>query len=320
MRHDPLFAVPEAGTVVDGPAQRATPGRTHRAGHRLLSTVRLLRDHKLGAVGLGVVAVVVLAGVFAPVLATHEPTAQDLSAALKGPSSAHFFGTDELGRDVYSRVLFGARVSVGLGFAIVACAVAIGMTAGVVAGFVGGWVDGAIMRLADAFLAFPKLILAMAVTAALGPSLRNTFLAVSATWWPEYARLARSVAVAERNAEFVAAARVLGVPTRRVIRRHVLPAALGPNVAKATLDIGFAIIYVAGLSFIGFGVRPPKPEWGLMVAEGQNYVNTAWWIVTIPGLAILITALGFNLFGESVRDMMDPALRADARARGAASR
>jgi peptide/nickel transport system permease protein len=320
VRQEPLFAVPESGSVLDSAATQTTSRRTQRFRRRVLSSVKLFRHHKLGAVGLGVVAVVVLVGVCAPLLATHDPTAQDLSAALKAPSGAHFFGTDELGRDLFSRVLFGARVSVGLGVAIVACAVAVGMAAGVVAGFLGGWVDGVIMRLADAFLAFPKLILAMAVTAALGPSLRNTFLAVSATWWPEYARLARSVAVAERNAEFVAAARVLGVPTRRVIRRHVLPAALGPNVAKATLDIGFAIIYVAGLSFIGFGVRPPKPEWGLMVAEGQNYVNTAWWIVTIPGLAILITALGFNLLGESVRDMMDPALRADARARAHGAR
>jgi peptide/nickel transport system permease protein len=320
MRNEPLFAVPESGTVVDGTAQWAAASRTQRFGRRLASTVEIFRHHKIGVVGLGIVTVALLVGVFAPLLATHGPMAQDLSAALKPPSGAYYFGTDELGRDVYSRVLFGARVSVGLGVAVVACAVAIGMVAGVAAGFLGGWIDGAIMRVADAFIAFPKLILAMAVTAALGPSLRNTFFAVSATWWPEYARLARSVAVAERNAEFVAAARVLGVPTRRLIRRHVLPAALGPNVAKATLDIGFAIIYVAGLSFIGFGVRPPKPEWGLMIAEGQNYVNTAWWIVTIPGLAILFTALGFNLLGESVRDMMDPALRADARARGAVSR
>jgi peptide/nickel transport system permease protein len=260
----------------------------------------MMRTHKLGAAGLAIILVVFLGGLFAPLIAPHNPTAQDLAAALQRPSWRHLFGTDELGRDLFSRVLYGARVSVGLAVAVVGCAVLVGVVCGVAAGFIGTWIDGLIMRIADAFLAFPKLILAMAVTAALGPNLRNTFLAVSATWWPEYARLARSVAVAERNAEFVAASRVLGVPVRRIIRRHILPAAVGPNLAKATLDIGFAIIYIAGLSFIGFGVRPPQAEWGLMVAEGQNYVNSAWWVVTIPGLAILVTALGFNLLGESV--------------------
>jgi peptide/nickel transport system permease protein len=315
------FAFPSASDPTDllvdaSPAERARRYVAALWQRPRRGLLYLLRHHKIGAVGLAIVAVVAIAVVFAPLLAPYGATTQDLEAAVRSSSASHFFGTDELGRDVFSRVLYGARVSVGLGVAVVVCAALVGVAAGVVAGFRGGRLDGAIMRIADAFLAFPKLILAMAVAAALGPNLRNTFLAVAATWWPEYARVARSIAVAERHAEFVAAARVLGVSDRRIIRRHIVPSVMGPIVAKATLDVGHAIVYIAGLSFIGFGVRPPNPEWGLMIAQGQNYITTAWWIVMFPGLAILITALGFSLLGESVRDMMDPVVRQDARARG----
>lgn len=280
---------------------------------RLREAGEVARSHKLGALGLMVVALVVLLGLLAPVVAPYAPTTQDLLARLQAPSSAHLLGTDELGRDILSRLLHGARVSVGLGVAVVGCATLIGILWGVVAGFVGGWVDGVLMRVADAFLAFPKIILAMAVTAALGPNLFNTFVAVTATWWPEYARLARSVTLAEYRSEFVAAARVLGVAQRRIVTRHIVPAMVGPLLAKATLDVGFAIVYIAGLSFIGFGVQPPGAEWGLMVSQGQDYVNSAWWIVAAPGLAILVTAAGFNLFGEAMRDLLDPALRGGRR-------
>jgi peptide/nickel transport system permease protein len=284
-------------------------------GGQLRRASGLARSHKLGALGLFLVALMVLLGLLAPLVAPTTPTAQDLLARLQPPSGAHLLGTDELGRDVFSRLIYGARVSVGLGAAVIACATVIGVLWGVVAGFVGGWVDAALMRVADAFLAFPKIILAMAVTAALGPNLFNTFVAVSATWWPEYARLARSVTLAEYSSEFVAAARVLGVPRRRIVRRHILPAIIGPLLAKATLDVGFAIVYIAGLSFIGFGVQPPGAEWGLMVSQGQEYVNSAWWIVTAPGVAILVTAAGFNLFGEAMRDVLDPALAGGNRKR-----
>jgi len=317
MKRPALESAPES---TDAPVDtdRKPPGRRHvdalwRRPRSAL--VFLLRTHKIGAAGLAIVVLVGIAALSAPLIAPYGATTQDLLTALQRPSGAHYFGTDELGRDIYSRVLYGARVSVGLGVAVVGCAAIIGVAAGVVVGYRGGRLDGAVMRVADAFLAFPKLILAMAVAAALGPNLRNTFLAVTATWWPEYARVARSIAVAERHAEFVAAARVLGVTDRRIIRRHIVPPVMGPIVAKATLDVGHAIVYIAGLSFIGFGVRPPNPEWGLMIGQGQNYITTAWWIVTFPGLAILVTALGFNLLGESVRDMMDPVLRQDARAR-----
>ena len=287
-------------------------------GGRLRDALEAARAHKLGALGLLVVAAMVVMGLLAPLVAPSSPTAQDLLARLQPPSSSHLLGTDELGRDVFSRVLYGARVSVGLGVAVVGCATLVGIVWGVAAGFLGGWVDGLLMRVADAFLAFPKIVLAMAVTAALGPNLFNTFIAVTVTWWPEYARLARSVTLSEHGSEFVAAARVLGVPRRRIVTRHIVPSMVGPLLAKATLDVGFAIVYIAGLSFIGFGVQPPGAEWGLMVSQGQNYVNSAWWIVAAPGLAILITAAGFNLFGEAMRDLLDPALRGRRRRNGAA--
>jgi peptide/nickel transport system permease protein len=307
------FAFPEGTAEADRREARQDALAARLLRHPTTALRMLARHHKLGLFGLLIVVVMIAAALLAPLIAPHAPRSQDLAASLVGPSTLHLFGTDELGRDVFSRALYGARVSIGLGVAVVAVAGAIGIAAGVVAGYRGGKIDGVIMRVSDAFLAFPKLILAMAVAAALGPNLRNTFLAVTATWWPEYARVARSIAVAERHAEFVAAARVLGVPDRRIIRRHILPPVAGPVTAKATLDVGHAIIYIAGLSFIGFGVRPPDAEWGLMIAQGQNFLSTAWWIVVFPGAAILITALGFNLLGDAIRDMTDPTLRQSIR-------
>lgn len=307
------FAFPEGLSQANGREARAeklAAWMLRNPGHGISL---MWRHHRIGVLGLAIVVVMIVAALVAPLVAPHPPRAQDLGSALSGPSAAHLFGADELGRDIFSRVLHGARISIGLGVAVVAVAAMIGILAGVVAGYRGGRLDGAIMRVSDAFLAFPKLILAMAVAAALGPNLRNTFLAVTATWWPEYARVARSIAVAERHAEFVSAAKVLGVPDRRIIRRHILPPVVGPVTAKATLDVGHAIVYIAGLSFIGFGVRPPDAEWGLMIAQGQNFLSTAWWIVVFPGLAILITALGFNLLGDAVRDVTDPSFRQSIR-------
>lgn len=303
------FAFPEGAADADRREAREDALAARLLRHPGAALRLMARHHKIGLVGLVIVVVMVAAALFAPLIAPEAPRSQDLDAALAGPSGVHIFGTDELGRDVFSRVVHGARVSIGLGVAVVAVAAMIGIAAGVVAGYRGGRLDGFIMRLSDAFLAFPKLILAMAVAAALGPNLRNTFLAVTATWWPEYARVARSIAVAERHAEFVAAARVLGVPDRRIIRRHILPPVAGPVTAKATLDVGHAIVYIAGLSFIGFGVRPPDAEWGLMISQGQNFLSSAWWIVVFPGTAILVTALGFNLLGDAIRDMTDPTFR-----------
>jgi peptide/nickel transport system permease protein len=256
--------------------------------------------------GLACIAALALVALFAPTIAPADPLAQDLKEKLRPPSLAHWFGTDDLGRDIFSRVVHGGRISLTLGFAIIAIAGVVGTLLGLTAGYFGRHADMIIMRAADMFMAFPKLILAMAVAAALGPSLRNALIAISLTWWPEYARLSRSVALSVRGAEYVHAGRALGGSDARILLRHVLPNSIGPVVVKATMDVGFAILYAAGLSFIGFGVQPPIPEWGTMVADGRNYVYNAWWVATAPGLAILLTTMAFNLIGDSMRDVFDP--------------
>ncbi|MDR5700847.1 nickel transporter permease [Agromyces aerolatus] len=253
-----------------------------------------------------VVGLLLLLAAIGPLIAPYDPIAQNFSVLLAPPSLEHLFGTDQLGRDVFSRVLAGARISLFIGLAAVIIAVALGTLLGLLAGFLGGWVDTTIMRITDLFLAFPALILAMAVSAALGPSLMNVLIAVSVTWWPEYARLARSVGMVERKVQYVDAARVLGMRTGPILGSHVFPAAVPPLLVKATMDVGIAIVYVAGLSFIGLGVQPPTPEWGVMISEGRIYMQSAWWIATYPSLAILITGFAFNLAGESLRDALDP--------------
>ena len=259
-----------------------------------------------GAISFAVIVLLFLVAALGPMLATYDPTRQDFSLLLAPPSAQHWFGTDQLGRDVLTRVIFGARISLFIGAAAVAIAVTLGTILGLIAGFMGGWVDNLIMRITDLFLAFPALILAMAVSAALGPSMTNVVIAVSATWWPEYARLARSVGIVERNVQYVDAARVLGVRTVPILARHVFPAAVPHLLVKATMDIGTAIVYVAGLSFLGLGVPPPTPEWGVMISDGRIYMLSAWWIATFPALAIVLTGFSFNLAGESLRDVLDP--------------
>ncbi|TFB56358.1 nickel transporter permease [Cryobacterium tagatosivorans] len=259
-----------------------------------------------GTISFAVIVLLFLVAAVGPMLVPYDPIRQDFAQLLAPPSTQHWLGTDQLGRDVLARVVSGARISLLIGVAAVAIAVTLGTVLGLIAGFVGGWVDNLIMRITDLFLAFPALILAMAVSAALGPSLTNVVIAVSATWWPEYARLARSVGIVERNVQYVDAARVLGVRTVPILVRHVFPAAVPPLLVKATMDVGIAIVYVAGLSFIGLGVQPPTPEWGVMISEGRIYMQSAWWIATFPSLAILLTGFAFNLAGESLRDILDP--------------
>lgn len=279
------------------------PSLDRRGPRKILGT--LLR-HPAGAVGLFIVVLLLIVAVFAPLLTTHDPVAQVLAARLQPPSAEHWLGTDALGRDIYSRIIGGTRISLLLGIGVVAIGASVGTLLGVVAGYMGGVVDSIIMRTADLFLAFPKLVLAMAVAAALGPNVRNTIIAVAVSWWPEFARLGRSTAIVTTKATYVEAAKVLGVPIRRIIRTHVLPPTVGTVLVKSAMDVGFAIVYVAGLSFIGLGVQPPHPEWGVMVAAGSDYLARGWWISTAPGLAILVAALGFNLLGEALRDVIDP--------------
>lgn len=295
-------------------APTATPGvddiaPTARWRSSVGAPVRWLRGLPgSGITGLVVVAVLVLACSVGPLLLDTDPTAQDFDSLLAPPSAEHWFGTDQLGRDIFSRVITGGRISLLLGMSVVILAGVVGTALGLIAGYAGGKIDSVIMRTADLFLAFPKLILAMAVSASLGPSLPNLLLAVSITWWPEYARLARSSALGESRAQYVDAARVLGVRPVAILGRHIFPAALPHVLVKATMDVGFAIVYISGLSFIGLGVQPPTSEWGVMVSDGRNYIESAWWISTIPGLVILVAGLAFNLTGEALRDYLDPRL------------
>jgi peptide/nickel transport system permease protein len=258
----------------------------------------------LALVGLAIIGAWAVIALFAPLIAPQNPLLQKFSI-LAGPSGAHWFGTDELGRDVFSRVLFGARITLPLAVILVIVAMLIGAALGGIAGFFGGWVDNLIMRLADLVFAFPGIILALAIAAALGPQLRNAVIAVIVVSWPSYARLVRSLVLSARSAQYVISSRLLGSSGLRVLFVDVRPNAAGPVLVLAALDIGNAVLLLSGLSFLGLGAQPPTAEWGAMVAEGaQNFSN--WWVGMFPGLAILTVVLAFNFIGDALRDMLDP--------------
>jgi peptide/nickel transport system permease protein len=263
------------------------------------------------AIGVGVVIMVffLFVALFAPLLSPNDPQAQNVLNGLKPPSTEHPLGTDKLGREILSRLLYGARISLFVGVAVVLIASFVGSLLGVLAGYLGGWVDEALMRVTDIFFAFPALILAMAIAGALGPSLQNALIAISAVTWPVYARLLRGQVLALKEREFILAARTVGVPEWRIILRHLLPNMLAPLLVQASFDMGGAITSVAGLSFIGFGAQPPTPEWGVMISEARTYMATAWWLGTFPALSIMLVVGGFNLLGDGLRDLLDPRLR-----------
>ena len=258
----------------------------------------------------GIVVVVgwVLLAALAPVIAPYDPIDQDVRHRLLGFSQTHWLGVDELGRDVFSRVLYGGRVSLPVAAAVVIVATIFGTAFGGVAGFAGPWADGIAMRLVDVVLAFPSLILAMAIAAALGPSIQNSMIAMLLVWWPPYARLARGQVLALKTREYVIAARGLGLQEHRILLRHVLPNAFAPLLVMMTMDFGTAIIITAALSFLGLGAVPPTPEWGSMVAEGRELIQQ-WWISTFPGIAIFMVAIATNFIGDGLRDIIDPRLR-----------
>jgi len=252
-----------------------------------------------------------LAAVFAPLLSPNDPLAQNVVAGLSPPSAEHLLGTDKLGREMLSRMLYGARISLVVGVLVVLSASSLGTLLGLVAGYWSGWADEVLMRVTDIFFAFPALILAMAIAGALGPSLRNALIAISVVSWPVYTRLIRGQVLALKERDFVVAARTLGIPERRIVLRHLLPNTLAPLLVQASFDLGGAITAVAGLSFIGFGAQPPTPEWGVMISEGRNYMATQWWLATFPALAILLVVGGLNLLGDGLRDLLDPRLRGE---------
>jgi peptide/nickel transport system permease protein len=262
----------------------------------------------LTVAGLVLITIFALTAVFAPLLAPADPLKQVLSTRLKPPTSAHWLGTDQLGRDLLSRMIFGSRISLLVGVVVVALAGSLGTFVGLVAGYTGGWLDEGLMRLTDVFFAFPALILAMAISGALGPSLTNAMIAIAVVSWPVYARLVRAQVLTLREREYVEAARSLGASTPRIIWQHILPNTLAPLLVQASFDMGGAILAAAGLSFIGFGTQPPTPEWGVMISDGRNYISTQPWLSLFPGLAILFTVAAFNLIGDGLRDAFDPRL------------
>jgi peptide/nickel transport system permease protein len=258
------------------------------------------------AVAGGVVALMfVLVAIFAPVIAPYDPGQSDFGAALSGPSSAHLFGTDELGRDVFSRVIYGSRLSIPLALLLVALATLLGGVLGALAGYFRSWVDPVVMRSTDLVFAFPAIILAMVVTASLGPNIRNAVLAIVIVAWPAYARVVRGLVLSLGDSEFVQASRLLGSSSRRALVRDILPNVAGPVVVLATLDLANAILLLAALSVLGLGAQPPDPEWGSMVAVGTQYFQY-WWMGTFPGLAIFTAVMAFNFLGDSLRDVFDP--------------
>ncbi|MGQ9600723.1 MAG: nickel transporter permease [Anaerolineae bacterium] len=270
---------------------------------------RQLRKHWTGFLGLVILILLVLAAVFAPILAPAGPTQIVLPNKLLPPSLAHPFGTDDLGRDVLSRVIYGGRISLASGAIVVLLAMLLGVALGLVAGYWGGVIDGVVMRVSDVFLSFPRLVLAMAIAASLGAGLINGMIAVALSWWPWYARLVRSQMLSLKQADFVTAASSIGASHGRIIMRHLLPNIIGLIAVQSSLDLGYAILFTASLSFIGLGAQPPTPEWGAMISQGRNYMLTHWWYPTFPGLAIFVAVLGANLFGDTLRDILDPRLR-----------
>ncbi len=290
------------------PAERASTQR------EWIVFVRRLARRRTALFGLVVVALVFVAALGAPWLTTYDPTEQDITNRLQSPGSpdpsgrVHVLGTDHLGRDLLARVIFGARPALMVGFAAVAISGLLGMSVGLVSGYFGGRVDDVFMRLADIQLAFPFILLAMAVIGVLGPSLPVIIVVIGVSSWVVYARVVRGSVLSLREREFVQAALALGSRDGRILLRHILPNALTPWLVVATLDMARVIVLESALSFLGLGVQPPTPTWGGMLADGRVYISTAWWLATFPGLAILVTVLGINLFGDGLRDTLDPRL------------
>ena len=299
----PVAAGPlRAWLATDMPASRrqAVLGNAYRGGMAILA-------NPAGLTGLVIVAVLLLTAAFAPLIAgLRSPIAQDLAARLAAPSAAHWFGTDELGRDIYARVIHGARVTLTIVVLVSVVVAPIGLAVGTTAGYLGGWVDAILMRITDIFLAFPRLVLALAFAAALGPGIENAVIAISLTAWPPYARIARAETVTIARSDFIAAVVMQGASTARILLRHIVPLCLSSLIVRLTLDMAGIILTAAGLGFLGLGAQPPTAEWGAMVSAGRDVILDQWWVATIPGAAIFIVSLGFNLLGDGLRDVLDP--------------
>ncbi|HEY9720601.1 MAG TPA: nickel transporter permease [Oscillatoriaceae cyanobacterium] len=280
------------------------PDTGHR--RRLRLAWRRFAANRGAVAGLVILALFLLLAIASPWLAPGDPTAQNLAGRLSPPSLAHALGTDDLGRDLWCRLVYGTRVSLRVGVISVGLSLVIGTSLGLLAGYRGGRIDELVMRCLDVVLAFPSILLAILIVAILGPSLDNAILAIAAVNVPVYARLVRSSVLSLKQQEFIEAAQALGAGHLRIVLQHVLPNCLTPITVQATLGIGTAILETAGLSFLGLGAQPPTPEWGTMLNDARPYLRDAWWLVTFPGVAIIVTVLGFNLLGDGLRDMLDP--------------
>jgi peptide/nickel transport system permease protein len=267
---------------------------------------RSFARNPLGLVGLAIVILLLFCAAFAPWIATADPTAQDLTLRLQPPSELHWLGTDRMGRDTFSDLIYGSRVTLYIVVLVLVIAAPIGLLVGSTAGYLGGRTDQVLMRITDIFFSFPRLVLALAFVASLGPGLNNAIIAIALTAWPAYARVARAETLAVRKTDFISAVRTQGASSWRIIFRHVMPLSLPSVVVRATLDMAGVILTAAGLGFLGPGAQPPTPEWGAMISVGRENILDQWWVPAVPGMAIFIVSLGFNLLGDGLRDVLDP--------------
>jgi peptide/nickel transport system permease protein len=274
---------------------------------------RVLNDHPLILWGSFLVSALIVSALTAQWIAPYDPIQQSLGERLLPPSLHHLMGTDQFGRDVFSRMIYGSRISLAVGLVAVSIYVLIGTTIGSLAGFYGGWLDGLLMRLTDIFLCIPTFMLILMVIAFVGPSIFNVMVVIGLTYWTDVARLVRGEVLALKEREFILAARLIGMSDTRLIIKHLLPNALGPVFVASTLGVGSAILIESGLSYLGLGVQPPTASWGNMLMEGKEHLTDAWWLVTFPGLAVFLTVMGYNLLGEGLRDLLDPRLRGTGR-------
>lgn len=273
---------------------------------RAYMTWQRFSSNRLAVIGLAIILALLVVAVLADVLAPYSPIQGDLRAGLQPPSAEHWFGTDDQGRDILSRVILGSRLTLYVVVLVAIIAAPVGLLVGTVAGYAGGWTDVVLTRITDIFLAFPKLILALAFVAALGPGIENAVIAIAITSWPPYARIARAETLTVRNSDYISAVRLMGASPLRIVLRHVMPLCMSSLIVRVTLDMAGIIITAAGLGFLGLGAQPPLPEWGAMIASGRRFILDQWWVAAMPGLAILIVSLGFNLLGDGLRDALDP--------------
>jgi peptide/nickel transport system permease protein len=283
-----------------------TSRRQAKLGQMWLAWLRIRRN-QLAMAGLVIVSLLLVIAALAPWIAPHDPFVQNLGNRLKPPGTpGYWLGTDDFGRDILSRIIYGSRITLYIIGLVAVTAPVLGLLVGTVAGYFGGWIDAVLMRLTDIFLAFPRLILALALVAVLGPGIENAVLAIALTAWPPYARVARAETLTVRNSDYIAAIRLQGAAAPRIIAGHVVPMCLPSVIIRVTLDMAGVILIAAGLGFLGLGVQPPLPEWGLMISSGRKFLFEQWWVATMPGLAIFLVSLGFNLLGDGLRDVLDP--------------